>query len=622
MIAQPAGAEPGKRAARYPAIEHHGLIGDLRTAALVSVEGVTDFFCPLRFDRPTLFASLLDERPGGSCSVRPVGTGYHCQQIYLLDTNVLTTSFLAPDGVAELVDFMPIDGGPDESTIVRRVRVTRGRVTLRFECTPAFGYASVRHDVVEVRSGAVFAADGEGFLIVESDRPVSTGGGTALAEVTLTAGERATFVLTFVRTNPGAIRCRPAAAERTLQETVRFWRGWVAECRYRGRWQEMVIRSALVLKLLTYEPSGAIVAAPTFGLPEAIGGGRNWDYRYTWLRDAAMTQNAFTQLGYRHETAQFRAWLKRVASTAEFRGELQIMDGVEGETDLAEREISTLAGYRGSQPVRIGNAAHSQVQLDVYGALFRAALLEVNAGVMIEYDRWKTMRAVINSLSRSWRTADHGIWEIRGERRAFLHSRLMCWVAFDRAIRIAQTRSLPAPLHTWLETRDQIYESIHDEFWDERLGSFVQYQGSSSLDASVLQMPLLDFISPDDPRWIGTLAAIGSRLTDDASVARYDAATGVDGLAGGEGDFTACSFWYVEALAVSGEVEHARMTFEKILGYANHLGLYAEELGPGGEHLGNFPQALTHLALIQCALTLNDALDRASHGQRTDIRIA
>jgi GH15 family glucan-1,4-alpha-glucosidase len=394
-----------------------------------------------------------------------------------------------------------------------------------------------------------------------------------------------------------------------MRDTIRYWRAWVADCTYQGRWRETVIRSALVLKLLTYEPTGAIVAAPTFAIPEEIGGVRNWDYRYTWLRDAAMTMNAFLWLGYQNEALQFMLWLKNIASSEEFAGELQIMYGIDGQKDLKEEELSSLSGYQGSRPVRIGNAAHLQLQLDVYGDIGSAALFEVSAGMMIEYDRWNKIRSVLAALSMSWTRPDHGLWEIREEPRHFLHSRLMCWVAFDRAIKISQLRSLPAPLEEWRQTRDKIYESIHADFWNDDLKSFVQSQGGRDLDASVLLMPQLDFISPADPRWMSTLEAIRARLVQDASVMRYDTATGVDGLPGSEGALTPCSFWYIQALTLSGEIDHARVLFEKMLRYANHLGLYAEELGLSSEHLGNFPQALTHIALIQTALTLNDALE-------------
>lgn len=593
----------------YPAIEDHGIIGNLRTAALVSTDGTIDFFCPLRFDHPTLFASLLDDRRGGDCSIRPVAGEYRRKQMYLPDTNVLVTRLLTAGGIAEITDFMPLGGDPDQSVVVRRVMVTRGRVGLRFECRPAFHYASARHTTVRAADGIRFESSGSEVLFVRSDAPLDACDGGAAAALDLGAGDRATFVLTGARSGATSPQWAPGTADQLLQETVRFWRGWVAQSGYRGRWREMVMRSALLLKLLTYEPTGAIVAAPTFGLPEEIGGVRNWDYRYTWLRDAAMTLHAFLQLGYRHEASQFLLWLKDIASGDAFRGELQIMYRVDGAPNLLERDLTTLSGYRGSGPVRIGNAAHEQLQLDVYGELLAAAYVGVSAGMMMEYDRWNKIRAVLGALARSWRQPDHGLWEIRGEPRRFLHSRLMCWVAFDRAIRIARLRSVPAPLEDWRNTRDRIYQSIHTDFWNDELGAFVQYEHASQLDASVLLMPQLDFIGPADTRWTGTLDAVSRRLALDPSVLRYDTGTGVDGLPGTEGAFTPCSFWYIQALTLSGEVDRARLLLEKMLGYANHLGLYAEELGISGEHLGNFPQALTHLALIQAALTLNNALE-------------
>jgi GH15 family glucan-1,4-alpha-glucosidase len=537
----------------YPAIEDHGIIGNLRTAALVSTDGTVDFFCPLRFDNPTLFASLLDEASGGSCSIRPAATQYRRKQFYIPDTNVLITRFLAPEGIAEITDFMPIAGNAEQTLLIREVSVTRGNMQLRFQCQPRFDYASVQHRTSASSKQICFAAEA-GTLHLQSDRTVSVIDGDAISQLGLQAGDHATFVLTYA----GKANQQPSwpveAAETLLQDTVRYWRSWVAECTYHGRWRETVVRSALVLKLLTYQPTGAIVAAPTFALPEQIGGVRNWDYRYTWLRDAAMTLTAFMRLGYHREAMHFMQWLKDIASSETFAGELQIMYGIEGEKNLAERELSSLQGYEHSHPVRIGNAAHQQLQLDVYGAIGAAAWFEVNAGMMIEYDRWNKIRSVLTALSKSWTRPDNGLWEIRGEPREFLHSRLMCWVAYDRAIKIAQLRSLPAPLEQWRQTRDKIYESIHTDFWNDELQSFVQSRGSRDLDASVLLMAQLDFISPADTRWVSTLEAIGKRLVQDESVMRYDTSSGVDGLPGGEGTFTPCSFWYIEALTLSGEI--------------------------------------------------------------------
>jgi GH15 family glucan-1,4-alpha-glucosidase len=596
----------------YPAIEDHGIIGNLRTAALVSTDATIDFFCPLRFDNPTLFASLLDDDKGGYCSIRPITGHYRRKQLYLPETNVLTTRFLASEGIAEVTDFMPIGGDMEESVIFRHVAATRGRVAVRFECMPAFGYATQNHQASTVPTGVVFRAEHSGAFFLHSDAPLNVTNGCASCDLQLNAEDEVVFVLTYSQTGQNP-KLQPASCESLMQETIRYWRAWVSECTYHGRWREMVIRSALILKLLTYEPTGAIVAAPTFALPEEIGGVRNWDYRYTWLRDAAMTLHAFLWLGFKNEALQFMLWLKNIASDEDFEGELQIMYGIDGEKDLKEQELGSLRGYQASRPVRIGNAAHAQLQLDVYGGIGSAALFEVNSGMMIEYDRWAKIQTVLGALSKSWSRADHGLWEIRGEPRHFLHSRLMCWVAFDRAIKIAQLRSLPAPLEEWRQTRDRIYQNIHTDFWNNALKSFVQSQHSADLDASVLLMPQLDFISPADPRWTSTMSEIRKRLVQDASVIRYDTATGVDGLAGAEGAFMPCSFWYIQALTMTGEVDRARVLFEKMLGYANHLGLYAEELGLSGEHLGNFPQALTHLSLIQAALTLNEALeDRGS----------
>jgi GH15 family glucan-1,4-alpha-glucosidase len=599
----------------YPAIEEHGIIGNLRTAALVSTDGTIDFFCPLRVDNPTLFASLLDDHNGGYCSIHPVATQYRRKQFYIPDTNVLITRFLSPEGIAEITDFMPLHGDAGQSVIIRQVSMTRGKLGLRFQCQPRFKYAAVQHETFESENGVRLDSEA-GRLFVETDRTLSVSKEAAICELDLSAGEHATFVLTYARSEIQRPQWNLEAAGTLLQETVQYWREWVAQCTYHGRWRETVVRSALVLKLLTYEPTGAIVAAPTFALPEEIGGVRNWDYRYTWLRDAAMTLNAFMGLGYHREAMHFMQWLKEIASSKTFAGELQIMYGIAGEKELVEQEITSLKGYEGSRPVRIGNAAHQQLQLDVYGAIGSAALFEVNAGMMIEYDRWSKIRSVLTALSKSWTRPDNGLWEIRGNPREFLHSRLMCWVAYDRAIKIAQLRSLPAPLEHWRETRDRIYESIHTDFWNEELSSFVQSKHSRDLDASVLLMPQLDFISSADSRWSGTLDAITKRLVQDASVMRYETDTGVDGLPGSEGTFTPCSFWYIQALTLSGAIDRARLLFEKMLGYSNHLGLYAEELGLSGEHLGNFPQALTHLALIQTALTLNDALEAT--GSRRD----
>jgi GH15 family glucan-1,4-alpha-glucosidase len=429
----------------------------------------------------------------------------------------------------------------------------------------------------------------------------------ALAQFSLKAGETANFVFGGVR--PQGQQPEMEFAEQRFQETVRFWKRWIAKSRYRGRWREVVNRSALMLKLLTSREHGSLIAAPTFSLPENIGGVRNWDYRYTWLRDSAFALYALIRLGFVDEADAFIDWLKgRLSDDAE-RGPLQPMYGIDGTQKLDELTLDHLRGYENSRPVRIGNAAYQQLQLDIYGEMMDSIYLANKYGDPISNEGWKEVLDTLAWLAKNWQRPDEGIWEVRGGPREFLHSRLMCWVAFDRGLRLAQKRSLSAPVDAWLRTRDEIRTDIFTNFWDKDLQSFVQSKGAKDLDASVLLMPLMRFISPVDPMWLSTMRAIEKHLVEDILVRRYEAErTDVDGLPGGEGCFTACSFWYVECLARAGELEKAQLLFEKLLGYANHVGLYSEELGLNGRHLGNFPQAFTHLALISAATYLDRVL--------------
>ncbi len=387
----------------------------------------------------------------------------------------------------------------------------------------------------------------------------------------------------------------------------------MAKSKYKGRWREMVQRSALLLKLLISREHGSLIAAPTFSLPEKIGGVRNWDYRFTWLRDAAFTLYALIRLGFVNEAEAFIDWLKgRLSDDAE-RGPLQVMYGIDGRQKLDEFTLDHLSGYENSRPVRIGNAAYKQLQLDIYGEMMDSVYLANKYGNPISHAGWNNVQRVLEWLGRNWQRPDEGIWEVRGGAREFLHSRLMCWVAFDRGVRLAQRRSLPGPIEAWQRTRDEIQNDIFTNFWDEELQAFVQAKNTKDLDASVLLMPMMRFISPVDPMWLSTLKALEKTLIEDTLVRRYEAdRTHVDGLPGGEGHFTACSFWYVECLARAGRLERAQLLFEKLLGYANHLGLYAEELGSNGQHLGNFPQAFTHLSLISAATYLDRALSGTS----------
>ncbi len=598
----------------YQPIENYGIIGNLDTVALVGMDGSIDFMCFPHFDSPSIFAAILDHRRGGRFQIAPVLGGARQKQIYLPDTNVLLTRFLSSDGVAEVSDFMPVADVEHSHRVIRRAKTIRGEVVFRAVCDPRFDYARAAHRVEIKDQQVLFTSEGKDQTALRLRSPVAfqVENGAAVAEFTLSAGETAAFVLEQARPGDDSASAAADYVSEAFKETVNFWRRWVARSSYRGRWRETVNRSALTLKLLSSRAHGSIVAAPTFGLPEEVGGERNWDYRYTWIRDASFTLYALIRLGYSEEAAAFMKWIEGRCSDCQPEGTLQTMYGIDGRVDLSEEKLPHLEGYMKSTPVRIGNGAYNQLQLDIYGELLDAAYLYNKYGEPISHDQWEHLGQSIDWVCANWRRADAGIWEVRGGRREFLYSRLMCWVAIDRGMRLAQKRSFPAPLDKWHRVRDEIYREILGHFWDPKQKAFVQYKGSTSLDAASLLMPLMKFISPTDPRWLATLRAIEEKLVDDALVFRYrtsDAAP--DGIAGDEGTFNMCSFWYIECLARAGDLEKARFYFEKMLGYANHLGLYAEELGPHGEHLGNFPQAFTHLGLISSAYYLDRKLSAA-----------
>jgi GH15 family glucan-1,4-alpha-glucosidase len=595
----------------YQPIENYAVIGDLHTVALIGMDGSIDFMCLPAFDSPSVFAALLDERQGGRFQVAPLLDGVTPKQLYLPDTCVLLTRFLSDAGVAEVSDFMPIAEGTHAHDIVRRVKTVRGEIRLRMVCQPRFDYARADHTVERTADGVLFVAGGRlpMALRLRASVPLRVENGAAVAEFTLRADQAASFVLECVRPGQEAPASNPDYVATSFKDTVAFWRRWIARSSYRGRWREMVNRSALTLKLLTSEPHGSIVAAPTFGLPEAVGGGRNWDYRYTWIRDASFTLYGLMRLGFTDEAAAFMRWVEARCQELKPDGALQIMYGIDGRHELTEESLAHLEGYRGSRPVRIGNGAYTHLQLDIYGELMDAIYLYDKYGEPISHDLWHSIVRFIDWLCENWRQPDEGIWEVRGGRQEFLYSRVLCWAAVDRAVRLARRRSFPSPWARWHDVRDEIYRDVFARFWNPQRNAFVQAPGSTTLDASALLMPLVKFISPTDARWVSTLRAIEGELVSDSLVYRYrlDAAFS-DGLTGTEGTFSMCSFWYVECLSRLGDLEQARLFFEKMLGYANHVGLFGEELGHRGQHLGNFPQAFTHLALISAAYDLDRRL--------------
>ncbi|MDX6591512.1 MAG: hypothetical protein QOJ13_708 [Gaiellales bacterium] len=594
----------------YLPIEHHGIIGDLHTVALVGTDGRIDWYCPERFDSPSIFAAILDKDKGGHYRIAPSTDGWKTRQLYFPDTAVLITRFLTPDGVGEVQDFMVIHRDPDHRRrLLRRVVVVRGEMEFLLECDPKFDYARAEHETTLHEHGAMFKSR-DLTMMLRSEIDLEPTGTGVCARFVLSHGESRTFSLEQAAQDEEPRRVSEAEAAEGFNRTVRYWRGWLAHSTYRGRWREMVHRSALTLKLLSYRPTGALVAAATTSLPESIGGGRNWDYRYTWIRDAAFSLYALLRLGFTEEAEQFMGWLSDRYREGAGRGDgpLQTMYGIDGRPDLDECILPNLEGYRGSKPVRVGNRAAMQLQLDIYGELIDSVYLYNKYGQPISYDDWMSLTGIVGWLLENWDRPDEGIWETRGGRHHFTYSRLMCWVAIERAVRVARQRGLPADLVRWLEVRDRITEQIMEKGWHPKRRAFVQHYDTDVLDASLLIMPLVKFIAPRDPRWLSTLDAISHELVSDSLVYRYNAKASPDGLEGDEGTFSMCTFWYVEALARAGRLDEARLTFEKMLTYANHLGLYAEEIGPSGEALGNFPQAFTHLSLISAAVNLDAQL--------------
>ncbi|WP_168626480.1 MULTISPECIES: glycoside hydrolase family 15 protein [unclassified Cryobacterium] len=605
----------------YPLIEDHGLIGDLQTSALVSTDGSIDWFCAPRFDSPSVFGALLDREKGGFCRIRPTEEAFTTKQLYFPDTAILVTRFLTEDGVGEVVDFMPVTSSQvpsDQHRIVRMLRCIRGHMTYELDLAPRFDYGRDKHQTQLSESGAVFRGERTSMAVSivreTDDEPLGQGMvdevGDVHARVTLAAGEMRGMIL-----DVGSTEARQTSVGDVwslFNTTARFWTNWLERSTYTGRWREMVNRSAITLKLMTYAPSGGLVAAPTAALPEQIGGERNWDYRFTWVRDASFSVYALLALGFMEEARAFGVWLRERVTDARADGgtPLQIMYRIDGSSELSEESLDHWEGYRGSFPVRIGNGAADQLQLDIYGEMMDSLYAADQRGFQMNYVGWLKVCEVLDWLVDHWDQPEEGIWETRGGRQDFTYGRLMCWVAFDRGIRLATKHGRPASLDRWMAARDAVFNQIMEKGWNVQRQAFVQHYETDVLDASLLRMAALGFISHTDPMWQSTLEAMDGELVTDSLVYRYDPEASPDGLRGSEGTFSLCTFTYVEALAGAGQLDKARVTFEKMLTYANHLGLYSEEIALTGEQIGNFPQAFTHLALINAAITLDGKLTK------------
>lgn len=580
-------------------IEDYALIGDCETAALVSRNGSIDWLCFPRFDSGACFAALLGTPDHGRWLITPAAPTISVKRWYRGETAVLETEMTTEEGVVSIIDFMPVRTGLPE--VVRLVVGRRGRVRIRMELVIRFDYGSVVPWVRRMEKGLTAVAGPDG-LYLRSPIPLHGENLTTVGEFEISAGEEVGFDLTWFRSHEEPRQ--DLDAREALRVTEQWWTGWASDCSIEGEWRDAVVRSLITLKALTYQPTGAIVAAPTTSLPEEFGGVRNWDYRYCWLRDATFTLLALMSAGFTKEAAAWREWLVRaVAGKPE---QIHIMYGIGGERRLTELELPWLPGFAGSKPVRIGNAAHAQFQLDVFGEVLDATYQGWKIGVPMDGDAWRVERALIDYLESAWKEPDEGIWEVRGPRRNFTHSKMMAWVAMDRAVKGIEQFGLDGPLNRWRAIRDEIHREVCDRGYDPDLGSFVQFYGSKLLDASLLMMPLVGFLPPSDPRVIGTIAAVERHLSHDGFVSRYQTLPDVDGLPPGEGSFLLCSFWLVDCLELTGRHEDATNLFERLLAIRNDVGLLAEEYDPIAKRfVGNFPQAFSHVGLVNSALNLS-----------------
>jgi alpha,alpha-trehalase len=607
----------------YPPISDYALLSDCHTAALVSRDGSIDWCCFHRFEARPVFARILDWGKGGFFRIAPRDE-YEVERRYLPDTNVLETTFRTADGgVLVLTDFVPVkrDMGHPDHHLLRLVRCVEGEVAVKAKFEPRFDYGLTEPRLEQVADDLAVVYGGADALVLQSELPLGTAEISACtAARTLRAGEEAFVALTYSlphELEPERLTREEVAAK--LRETVEFWREWAARCAYEGPYRDAVVRSALVLKALTNGPTGAIVAAATTSLPEEVGGERNWDYRYTWLRDSALTLNALFALGFTDEAEEYMAWLKR--TTAGRARDLQIMYGVGGERFLPEVELDHLEGYRGSRPVRIGNGAYRQFQLDVFGELLDTVWVYRQHGGEIDETFWEFLGRVAGAVIERWSEPDQGIWEIRGDPKHFTYSKVMAWVALDRVVRLAELDGRDGALEEWRRVRDEIRVLVEQEGVDPDTGAFTQSFGDGGKhDASNLMIPIVGFVAHDDPRARATYERIVAELSADGFVYRY-LTDGVDGLSGDEATFAICSFWLVECLARAGETERARSLFERLLRFCNDVGLLAEEIDPhSGELIGNFPQAFSHVGLIQAAIALD--MPQASMSMQAPAAIA
>lgn len=598
----------------YQPIEDYALIGDLHTVALVGKQGSIDWCCLPRFDAPSIFGALLDARQGGYYRIAPFSLdGVRCLQVYVPETAVLVTRFMSKEGVAELTDFMPtslLEQRPRHRQIIRSLKTIRGSLSFTMRCLPAFHYATHPHEVAITDGIALFQSQRESLGLAASVPLEIDGSGGVQACFTLHAGQSARFFLEYLPDGSlMTMRASDVHYYALLDQTLGYWRNWLSQCQYEGRWREMVHRSALTLKLLTYAPTGALVAAPTTSLPRVIGGTSNWDYRYTWLRDAAFTIYALQILGFVQEAEAFMNWLNTRCHENVPQGILCPLHRIEGDNELAERELPHLEGYQQSRPVRIGNAAASLFQTDSCGGLMDAIYL-FNRHASISYDLWLHVRSQLVWLEQHWQDPDAGMWEDRGKPRPYVHSRVMNWVAFDRALRLARQRGFPAPVQQWEEISAQIYEQVMEKGWSEQRKSFVQSYGSQEIDASALLMIPFKFAGATDERMVQTVRRIQTELARDVLVTRSTCLEKrKDEDHEEEEAFSACSFWFVENIARMGHLDEARLLLEKLLTYSSSVGLYAEKIGSSGEALGNYPSAFTHLSLITACFHLSQALD-------------